>query len=228
MDQPFLPDDTRPFALLDELAILAANVWDDPNDFAFVSRAIAPCHQHAVLRDAPRMRYGKICGPADLRYGPRFGALIDDLLGRRFARLIERKFGVDLSAYSPAIMMPADGAGRQDEGYLHPDAKHKIIAVLLGFSRERRHQRGGLRVLRGDGREDFAFEFAPAFGHMLIFRVGKHCWHGLLPHSGRGTALHLCYVDSERFARREYWRQSMSPFAKPVPIMRHAIEWAPA
>ena len=227
MDQPLPQDEDRLFALLDEAAIVAAKVWRDPHDFAFVEHAVARRHRDAVLDDAPRIQDATACGPPNLRYGPHFDALIDDLLSRRFARLVERKFDLDLSAYSPAIVMTDNTAGRHAAGYVHPDAKHKIVAVLIGFTRDWPADCGCLRVLRGADREDFAFEFAPAFDHMLMFRVTSHCWHSLLPHSGRGVSLQLFYVDSERYIRRDYWRHSMSPFAKSIPFLRKAIEWTP-
>ena len=40
-------------------------------------------------------------------------------------------------------------------------------------------------------------------------------------------SLQLCWVDSDWYVRREYWRHSVSAFAKSVPILRKAIEWAP-
>lgn len=216
----------QPFALLDETAIAAAKVWNDPYHFAFVERAISPQYKRTVLSDAPNIHDGRY-GRLDLRYGPGFGAIIDDLLSPRFRRLIERKFYVDLAPYSPAIMMTGNSDGRYDRGYTRPDSKHTIIIVLLGFTADWPHDGARLRVLRSADREDFAFAFAPVFGRMLMFRPSNHCWHGVLPQSDRGTSLHLCYVDSERFVRHELWRHSMSPSAQSVPILRQAIEWAP-
>jgi len=217
----------RPFALLDETAIAAAKLWNDPYDFAFVDHAVDPRYKDEILADAPRIPYRGSYGLPSLRYGPQFGAIIDDLLSPRFKRLVECKFDTDLSAYPPVIVMMGNTTGNYNEGYAHPDSKHKIITVLLGFSHEWPYERGRLRVLRSDDREDFAFEFAPEFGRMLMFRVCDHSWHGFLPQKGQRMSLQLCYVDSERYVRREYWHHSMSAFAKSVPILRKAIEWAP-
>jgi len=227
MDRPCLLERDRPFALLDEAAIDAAKLWNDPYDFAFVEQAIDPSNKGDVLADAPSIPYRGSYGLPALRYGPRFGAVIDDLLSPRFKRLVERKFDTDLSAYPPVIVMMGNTSGNYNEGYAHPDSKHKIITVLLGFSREWPYERGRLRVLRSADREDFAFEFAPEFGRMLMFRVCDHSWHGFLPQKGQRMSLQLCYVDSEKYVRREYWRHSMSAFAKSVPILRKVIEWAP-
>ncbi len=99
--------------------------------------------------------------------------------------------------------------------------------VPLGFSREWPYERGRLRVLRSNDRADYAFEFAPEFGRMLMFRVCDHSWHGFLPQKGARMSMQLCYVDSEWYVRREYGRHGFSAFAKSIPLVRRIIEWAP-
>ena len=106
----------------------------------------------------------------------------------------------------------------------HPDSKHKIITVLVGFSREWPYERGKLRVLRSNDRNDYAFEYAPEFGRMLMFRVCDHSWHGFLPQKGQRMSLQLCYVDSEAYVQKEYLRHSVSAYAKSVPFLRKIID----
>jgi len=216
-----------PLALLDEAAIAAAELRHDPYDYAFVDQAIDPGLKDAVLSHAPRIPDRGSYGLPDLRYGPRFGAVVRDLLSPRFRTLVERKFDMDLSPYPPVIVMMGNTTGHYNEGHAHPDSKHKIVTVLLGFSREWPHERGRLRVLRSGDREDYAFEFAPEFGRMLMFRVCDHSWHGFLPQKGQRMSLQLCYVDSPWYVRSEYWRHSVSAFAKSVPVLRKLIEYAP-
>lgn len=216
-----------PFSLLDESAIAAAELRHDPYDFAFVDQAIGPRFKDEVLADAPQIPDRGSYGLPSLRYGPRFKAVIDDLLSPRFRHLVERKFDTDLSANPPVILMMGNTTGHYNEGYAHPDSKHKIITVLLGFSREWPYERGRLRVLRSADRDDYAFEFPPEFGRMLMFRVCDHSWHGFLPQKGQRMSLQLCFVDSEQYVRREYWRHSVSAFAKSIPLVRKVIEWAP-
>lgn len=216
-----------PFAVLDEAAIAAAELRRDPYDFAFVEHAIAPHHKEEVLADAPAIPYRGSYGLPSLRYGRRFGAAIQDLMSPRFQSLVEQKFDIDLSPYPPVIVMMGNTTGNYNEGYAHPDSKHKIITVLLGFSREWPYERGRLRVLRSADRDDVAFEFPPEFGKMLMFRVCDHSWHGFLPQKGQRMSLQLCWVDSEWYVRQEYWRHSVSAFAKSNPLLRKIIEWAP-
>jgi hypothetical protein len=216
-----------PFALLDEAAIAAAELRHAPYDFAFAGQAIDTRFKDEVLADAPRIPDRGSYGLPSLRYGARFGAVIDDLLSPRFRHLVERKFDTDLSANPAVILMMGNTTGHYNEGYAHPDSKHKIITVILGFSREWPYERGRLRVLNSADRDDYAFEFAPEFGRMLMFRVCDHSWHGFLPQKGPRMSLQLCFVDSESYVRSEYWRHGVSAIAKSVPVLRKFIDWAP-
>ncbi|MGD0187925.1 MAG: 2OG-Fe(II) oxygenase [Roseiarcus sp.] len=219
--------ENAPLSMLDEAAIAAAELRHDPYDFAFVEHAIDPSLKESVLADAPKIPDRGSYGLPDLRYGPEFGAVVRDLLSPRFRHLVERKFDMDLSHYPPCIVMMGNTSGHYNEGYAHPDSKHKIVTVLVGFTREFPYERGRLRVLRSEDRNDYAFEFAPEFGRMLMFRVCDHSWHGFLPQKAQRMSLQLCYVDSDWYVQREYWRHSVSSFAKSVPLLRKAIDWAP-
>ena len=216
-----------PFSLLDEAAIAAADLRRDPYDYAFVEQAIPLRFKDEVLGDAPRIPDRGSYGLPSLRYGPHFGTVIQDLLSARFRGLMEEKFDIDLSKRPPVILMMGNTTGHYNEGYAHPDSKHKLITVIVGFSREWPYENGRLRVLRSADREDYAFEFPPEFGRMLMFRVCDHSWHGFLPQKGPRMSLQLCFSDSERYVRSEYPRHGISAFAKSVPLLKKIIEWAP-
>ena len=218
--------DTK-FALLDEAEIRAATLRHDPYDFAFVEQAIAPRYKDEVLADAPVIPDRGSYGLPNLNYGPAFGKVIKDLLSPRFRGLMEEKFDLDLSKSPPVVLMMGNTTGHYNEGYAHPDSRHKIVTVLLGFTRDWPYERGRLRVLRSSDRNDSAFEFAPEFGRMLMFKVCDHSWHGFLPQKGPRMSLQLCFVDSEDYVRREYWRHGASAFAKSVPLLRKVLDWAP-
>ncbi len=222
-----MQDTDAPLEMIDEAAVAAAELRHDPYDFAFVEHALPERLKEQVLADAPRIPDRGSYGLPDLQHGPEFGAVIRDLLSVRFRHLVGEKFQLDLSKCPPCIVMMGNTTGHYNEGYAHPDSKHKIITVLVGFTREWPHERGRLRVLRSNDRNDYAFEFAPEFGRMLMFRVCDHSWHGFLPQKGQRMSLQLCYVDSELYARKEYWRHSLSAYAKSVPLLRKVIDWAP-
>jgi SM-20-related protein len=222
-----MPNQEPPLAMLDETAIAAAELRHDPYDFAFVEQAIDPGLKERVLADAPKIPDRGSYALPDLRYGSAFGTVVVDLLSPRFRDLVAQKFDTDLSHCPPCIVMMGNTTGHYNEGYAHPDSPHKIITVLVGFSREWPYERGRLRVLRSADRQDCAFEFAPEFGRMLMFRVCDHSWHGFLPQKGQRMSLQLCYVDSEWYVRKEYWRHSVSAYAKSVPFLHKVIDLAP-
>jgi SM-20-related protein len=219
--------DDAPFLMLDEAAIKAAELRRDPYDFAFVDKAIGESFKSEVLADAPVIPDRGSYALPSLRYGPKFAACMHDLLSARFRRLVEQKFDVDLSHRPASIVMMGNTTGHYNEGYAHPGSKHKIITVLLGFSEEWPYERGRLRVLRSNNRDDYAFEFAPEFGKMLMFRVCDHSWHGFLPLKGKPMSVQLCYVDSEWYVHRENIRHRMSAIAKSMPGLRQILDWAP-
>ena len=123
--------------------------------------------------------------------------------------------------------MMGNTTGHYNEGYAHPDSKHKIITVITGFSAEWPYERGKLRILRSNDRDDYAFEFPPVFGHMLMFRVCDRSWHGFLPQKGQRMSVQLCYVDSDWYVKRENFRHGVSAFAKSIPGVRELVFMAP-
>ncbi len=215
------------FSMLDEEAIRAAELRRDPYDFAFVEHAIDEKRKDEVLADAPEIPHRGSYALANLRFGEKFAACMRDLESVRFRRLVEQKFDIDLTSRPTSIVMMGATSGAYNEGYAHPNSKHKIITVLVGFSREWPYERGRLRVLRSNDRDDYAFEFAPEFGRMLMFRVCDHSWHGFLPQKGKRMSVQLCFVDSEWYARRENIRHAISGFAKSIPGVRELVFMAP-
>lgn len=216
-----------PFAMLDEEAIAAAELHRDPYEFSFVDQAIKPSFKEAVLADAPEIPYRGSYSMRQLDFGPSFETVLKDLRSDRFRHLVENKFDMDLSNNPASIVMMGATTGAYNEGYSHPDSKHKIITVILGFSREWPYERGQFRILASDDREDCAFEFPPLFGKMAMFRVCDNSFHGFLPQKGKRMSLQLCYVDSDWYAWREEWRHSVSAMAKSNAISRKVLEWAP-
>ncbi len=217
----------KPFAYLNEEAIRAAVLNNKPYDYAFVPNAIEERFKQEVLVDAPVIPHRGSYGLPSLRRGPKFEAVIKDLLSARFRHLVEEKFDIDLSKNPPVIVMMGQTSGAYNEGYAHPDSKHKIITVLLGFSWEWPYERGKLRILNSPDRDDYAFEYAPEFGKMLMFRVSDKSWHGFLPQKGQRMSLQLCYCDSESYVRSEYLRHRISAYAKSIPALRKVIGLVP-
>lgn len=223
-----MPDnDFRPFAYLNEEAIAAATLNRRPYDYAFTDQAMDQRYKKEILDEAPEIKDRGSYGLPSLKCGPKFRAVLDDLLNPRFRRLMENKFDIDLSRNPPVILMMGNTTGHYNEGYAHTDSKHKIITVIAGFSQEWPYENGKLRVQNSPDRNDYAFEFSPVFGNMLMFRVGDNSWHGFLPQKGPRMSLQLCFVDSEAYVRSEYLRHSFSAFVKSVPVVRDVLSLLP-
>ena len=215
------------FSMLDEDAIAGAVLNRKPYDYAFVEHAIPEKFKEEVLGDAPVIPDRGSYAVPRLKYGPKFKTVLDDLATPRFRRIIENKFDIDLSSRPQVLLMMGNTSGAYNEGYAHPDSKHKIITVLVGFSREWPHERGKLRILNSSDRNDVAFEYAPEFGRMLMFRVCDHSWHGFLPQKGKRMSLQLCWVDAEWYVQYEYIRHGFSAFLKSIPFVGAAVKMLP-
>jgi len=216
-----------PFRYLDEAAISAAELRSDPYEYAFVDQSIPLSFKDDVLADAPQIPHKGTYGIPNLKYGPKFAGVLADLLSPRFRHIVERKFNVDLSRSYPTLVMMGNTSGHYNEGYAHPDSKHKIVTVIVGFSREWPYERGRLRVLRSNSREDSAFEFPPEFGKMLMFKVSDHSYHGFLPQKGQRMSLQFCWVDSRAYVAATYVRHAVSAFAKSIPGVREFVGMLP-
>jgi SM-20-related protein len=215
------------FTYLDEAAINAAELNLTPYEWAYTRSAISKSHMDKVLADAPKIPHRGSYGLPDLKYGPEFGGVIKELLSDNFRHLIERKFHLDLKNNPPVIVMMGNTSGKYNEGYAHPDSKHKIVTVIVGFTREWPYEHGRLRVLNGPDRNDYAFEFSPEFGCMWMFKVSDKSWHGFLPQKGPRMSLQLCYCDSEAYVRNEYRRHHISAIAKSIPFVNKILSLMP-
>ena len=222
-----MADQTPPFLLLDEAAIAAAELNRTPYDYAYVEQAIPLIHKDSVLADVPVIPDRGSYAVPHLKSGPKFKSVLEDLASPRFRRLIETKFEIDLSSRPQVLLMMGNTSGAYNEGYAHPDSKHKIITVLLGFSKEWPYERGRLRILNSSDRNDYAFEYSPEFGRMLMFRVCDKSWHGFLPQKGPRMSLQLCWVDTEWYVRYEYLRHNVSAMLKSVPFVGNAVKLLP-
>jgi hypothetical protein len=216
-----------PFTYLDEAAINAMDLKTAPYEWAYTPAAIPNRFLDQVLADAPKIPDRGSYGLPDLKYGPEFGGVIKELLSDRFRHLVEKKFNMDLSKNPPVIVMMGNTSGKYNEGYAHPDSKHKIVTVIVGFTREWPYEHGRLRVLNGPDRNDYAFEFAPEFGCMWMFKVSDKSWHGFLPQKGPRMSLQLCYCDSEAYVQSEYRRHRISAFVKSIPFLSKIVGLMP-
>ena len=217
----------QPFSVLDESVLAAMEVRHDPYDYAFVDQALPMTRRDEILADCPVIPHRGTYGVPNLRDGRSFGLVLKDLQNPRFRKIVERKFGVDLSKGVPTMVMMGSTTGHYNEGYAHPDSKHKLFTVLVGFTREYPYERGRLRILRSNNRDDYAFEYPPEYGKMCLFKVSDKSWHGFLPQKSERKSLQFCWVDSKAYARETYMRHALSAWAKATPGFNKLLEYIP-
>src|SRR5258707_1157805 len=85
--------------MLDLSKIDAAHLVTDPFEYVLVDDVLQASSKTPIAEDFPPIdRIGSF-PLSTLKYGPAFGELIDELLGREFEEAVGRKFGLELSQY---------------------------------------------------------------------------------------------------------------------------------
>ena len=185
---------------LDLAAIEATPLAHDPFDYMVVPGCLNDAGLAAANRDYPDITTPGNKDLDDLRYGPEFQELIDELNSPALRQAISDKFGVDLEDTYTTITVrkfcePSDGN-------IHTDHWSKVITVLVYFNTDWDNATGQLRLLRSpDDIEDYAAEVPPAGGTLLAFRRTDVSWHGHQRFVGERRMLQLNFVKTSRAAR---------------------------
>lgn len=208
--------------------MLTAPLRPDPYDHVLVDAAIDRQFEQQILSDAPTIRSVGSFVLDSVGYGSGFAKLVSDLLSPRFRQFVEEKLALDLNRCPTMITVRGYCArGRDGDGYVHTDSRHKIVTVLLYLNPAWHEQGGSLRVLRSKNIDDCALEIAPEFGRMLFFRRSDNSWHGRMPYEGLRLSLQLNWVESSLYAKREYWRHRLSAFVKGFQGPRYLLHRLP-
>lgn len=185
---------------LDLAAIEATPLTHDPFDFMVVPECLNDAGLAAANRDYPDIDTPGNKDLDELRYGPGFQHLIEELNSPALRQVISDKFGIDLEdAYTTITVRkfcePSDGN-------IHTDHWSKVITVLIYFNTDWDNTAGQLRLLRSpDDIEDYAAEVPPAGGTLLAFRRTDVSWHGHKRFVGERRMLQLNFVKTGRAAR---------------------------
>jgi hypothetical protein len=149
-----------------------------------------------------------------LSYGPRFERLIEELRHPFLQRLMEEKFGVDLS--DKPLMITVRGFCQQKDGRIHVDSTDKVVTGLLYLNEPNWDKEGGrLRLLRGpDSLDDPIAEVPPNGGTMLVFRRSDVSWHGHEPFEGPRRAVMFNWMRSGAALSKNLLRHRVSAFVK--------------
>ena len=200
-------------SVLDLEAFRAAPLTREPFDYLILPGFIQPARLAAINADYPRIDRPGSFPLGEVRYGPAFAGLIDELRGERMRAAFAEKFGIDLAGRP--TMVTVRGHCWEKDGYIHTDAVTKLITVLL-YMNPRWEQPGGrLRLLRSaDSLDDVLAEVPPLEGTLVAFRRSDNSWHGHQRFVGERRVIQLNWVTSQWVERRERLRHRFSALVK--------------
>jgi hypothetical protein len=183
-----------PHLNLDKLR--ATKVESDPFSYFIVPGFLGPDSVRAINATYPKIEKGGSYPIESLEENMTIKAVIDELDGPDFEKLIEEKFGVELAGRPK--MYSLRGYTRAKDGSIHTDSKDKIITVLLYLNENWTQAGGRLRILRdGENVDNYAAEVAPDNGTLLVFKRADNSWHGHHPFEGPRRSLQMNWMTSE-------------------------------
>lgn len=194
-------------------AFSAAPLTREPFEFLVLPGFIRAEAQPAIDADYPCIRRPGSFPLSEVRYGPAFAALIDELQGPAMRAAFEAKFQLDLTG-RPTMITVRGRCWRKD-GRIHTDSATKIITVLIYMNPAWENPGGRLRLLRSAADlEDVLVEVPPDAGTLVAFRRSARSFHGHQPFVGPRRVIQLNWVTGAEVLHREAARHRFSAFLK--------------
>lgn len=185
--------------LLNFEAVEKAPLTTNPFSFMVAKDVIPTDMLERVNEDYPQIDIPANFKPENLKYGPLFAQILEDLDSPEFERLIERKFDIDLSRTTKSITVRK--LSEPSDGNIHTDHWSKIMTVLLYFNPEWHQEGGKLRMLRSKHDiEDYVAEVAPLGGTLLAFKRSNNSFHGYKRFDGERRMVQVNWVRSDPLA----------------------------
>ncbi|WP_114394682.1 2OG-Fe(II) oxygenase [Oleisolibacter albus] len=195
--------------LIDLERFRATALVADPFDHLVVPGFIRAEARDAIHRDYPQVDKPGSHPLPELRYGPVFQQLMQQIQGPEMTAAFEEKFGIDLSAHP--TMVTVRGMARAKDGQIHTDSTTKLITVLIYMNPRWESSDGRLRLLRTpDSLDNPVVEVPPEEGTLLAFRNGPTAWHGHTSVEGPRRAIQLNWVTDDGVVRREQFRHGLT------------------
>ena len=198
---------------LDLDALRKTPLKTDPYDYLVVRDFVRAEAAEAIGRDYPAIDKPGSFTLDDVKVDGALKGLIEAMDGAPFRKVVEEKFGLDLTACP--TMFTVRGMCGENDGQIHTDSKTKVITVLLYLTEAWAQDGGRLRLLRnGEDLEAVAEELPPDFGTLLIFRRSDNSWHGHKPFAGPRRVVQMNWVTSNRVAAWQQFRHRVSAAVK--------------
>lgn len=190
-----------------------APVTSEPFQFFATGPVLSDDDLHAVQRDFPKIDKPGIFPLTALEYGPAFAKLIEDVRSSGLAKVMGKKFGVDLSGLP--MMITVRGQAQSKDGRIHTDTKDKVVTCLLYLNDKWDEGGGRLRMLRdGKNLENYAVEIPPNGGTFAAFKVADNSWHGHKPFVGQRRYVMFNWIRSDAALSRQLGRHKVSAVIK--------------
>jgi SM-20-related protein len=187
-------------SIIDLEALERAPLQRDPCDFIVVPDFIREEALPAVNRDYPEIDVPGNFPPEELRYGPTFGSLLEELASTEMRVACARKFGMDLDDL--LLQTTVRKYSEASDGNVHNDSRTKIVTALIYFNESWPYAGGRLRLLRNPKNiDEYAAEVAPERGTLLIFRRSERSYHGFVPCEAERRSLQMYWVKPKREKR---------------------------
>lgn len=200
---------------LDLAALKAKPLVHDPFDYLILPHFLKPEARAAINADYPHVDRPGSFPLSEVKYGPAFASLIEELRGNEVREAFAEKFGIDLTG--KPTMITVRGRCSEKDGSIHTDSVTKIITVLIYMNPSWEQPGGRLRLLRSPtDLEDVIAEVPPEEGLLVTFRRSDNSYHGHKPFAGPRRVIQLNWVVSERVLRHETRRHRLSAFAKRI------------
>lgn len=200
---------------LDLAALKAKPLERQPFDYLVLPQFLKPEARAAINADYPHVDRPGSFPLSEVKYGPAFASLIEELRGNEVREAFAEKFGIDLTG--KPTMITVRGRCSEKDGSIHTDSVTKIITVLIYMNPSWEQPGGRLRLLRSPtDLEDVITEVPPEEGLLVTFRRSDNSYHGHKPFSGPRRVIQLNWVVSERVLRHETRRHRLSAFAKRI------------
>ena len=190
-------------------AFRATRLEREPYDHLVVSGFLRPAAVRTIGADYPEISKAGSYPLSELKFGPAFAALIEEMRTPEMESAFADKFDIDLAGRP--IMVTVRGQCRAKDGRIHTDTEDKLITVLVYFNNDWQNLDGRLRILRSsDNIEDYASEIPPQAGTLLAFRRSDRSYHGHTSFKGVRRVVQLNWVKDSHVVRRERLRHRYS------------------
>ena len=170
--------------------------------------------QDALTRDFPEPKKAGFFPIEELRYGPAFRDLLNELQQPEFSRIVGNKLGIDLVDRPKMIVVRKWSAAR--DGRPHTDGVDKAATALVYLNDDWKVEEGGaLRFLDGPDLDGPGSAPIPArYGSLAAFARSDTSWHGHKPFVGERRVIQVFWLVDEAAAGRKQKRHRWSKFLR--------------